>query len=518
MSGIAVRELTLTLPRAVSPHGARAHAEDALRCAGDDPRLLLVRRLALGVVSSRGGRTLQSDWASRTETMVRAAALAAVHATTPGAELRDVVYFADALEARALLIRLLARGRWPTGWFWRLAVPEWNGAPWSDAARRLLPDLVARPGGTVALARTVRQLVAAGELTPLLAPLTPAGVAALLPELVESIAALVGTATVADAQELSASPSVAAALTAATTIDAVAISGSAPAAVGGIHAIQSEAVALARRLLAALAPAEITALWRELVKREANDPVAVWLAAQIVLESAPPLAATPRLAIAVAEALRSAVVASWPVDTTSSRRQAPPSRIISPPHAEPVAPRHRAAVPEPLHPDSQHDVEPAPAARLERRSEAAGLLLLPRPLIMLGLPQWLDDHPREALGGFAWELLAAVASRMRVPADDPVWRVLPEAEAQADAGLLTAWRIGLDRWLRRCTRIGLAALVRRPGWLILQEGATLVRFRLADADIRLRRHAIDVDPGWVPWLGHAIRFAYDDHPIIGSRP
>src|SRR5438552_4572254 len=149
MSSIAVRELVLTLPRAVSPHGARARAEDALRCAGDDPRLLLVRRLALGVVSSRGGRTRQSDWASRTETTLRAAALAAVHATTPGAELHDVVYFADALEARALLIRLLACGRWPTGWFWPLAVPEWNGAPWSDAARRLLPDLLARPRGTV---------------------------------------------------------------------------------------------------------------------------------------------------------------------------------------------------------------------------------------------------------------------------------------------------------------------------------------------------------------------------------
>jgi hypothetical protein len=141
--------------------------------------------------------------------------------------------------------------------------------------------------------------------------------------------------------------------------------------------------------------------------------------------------------------------------------------------------------------------------------------LLVRPLINLGLPQWLDAHPREALGAFGWALFAAIMTRMPVPASDPVWGVLPEDDGSAEA--LTGWRVGLDRWLRRRTRVRLAHVVRRPGWFTFSEGATLVRFPLASADIRLRRHALDVDPGWVPWLGHTIHFAYDDHPLVGME-
>lgn len=47
-----------------------------------------------------------------------------------------------------------------------------------------------------------------------------------------------------------------------------------------------------------------------------------------------------------------------------------------------------------------------------------------------------------------------------------------------------------------------AIIERRPGWI----EAT---FRLDDVDIDVRRAGLDLDPGWVPWLGHVVRFRYE---------
>ena len=52
------------------------------------------------------------------------------------------------------------------------------------------------------------------------------------------------------------------------------------------------------------------------------------------------------------------------------------------------------------------------------------------------------------------------------------------------------------------------ALVRRPGRLDVSPTEIVVSFDLAQLDIRLRRVALDVDPGWVPWLGRIVKFVY----------
>jgi hypothetical protein len=520
MSNATVRQLALTLPRTVSPHGAQARAEDALRCAGDDPRLLLLRRLSLGVLPSRGGRTLQADWTARTRRDLRAAAAAAVHAMTPGAEARDNVYFNDALEARTLLIRLLAAGRRPSGWFWRLAVPEWTGAAWPDAAARLLPDLVARPGGSVALARAVRRLIADRNLASLLSPVTARLVVMLLPTLAGARPAPSASAPSAEVPDATGGAPIALRKDAVIPMRAPLVAARAPPQRRvEISAVEPAARAAAKRVLATLGPAEAAALRTEFLRRSPDDPVVLWLAAQVVLDREPVLASAATVVIAVAHELRAMIV------------QAPPE-LVAEPRRKPVAAAETATPSSPARalsreqlattaaakaPPQRPAVEPSASIAMEHPSEGAGLFLLVRPLILLGLPQWLDAHPREALGAFGWAIFAAILARTPVVATDPVWRVLPEAEASADA--LTAWRVGLDRWLRRRARVRLADVVRRPGWFTFADGATLVRFRLASADIRVRRLALDVDPGWVPWLGHAIRFAYDDHPLVGvERP
>lgn len=150
---------------------------------------------------------------------------------------------------------------------------------------------------------------------------------------------------------------------------------------------------------------------------------------------------------------------------------------------------------------------------VEQRSQATGLFLLIRPLIRLDLPAWLDAHPSMAAQGFPRALLHAIAHRMRIPADDPVFAALRWTDDQDWSGPITAWRVGLDRWLRRTARIRLDQVVRRRGWIVDGGESLSVRFRVDDADIRLRRRALDVDPGWVPWLGSVIRYHYQDDPI-----
>ena len=202
-------------------------------------------------------------------------------------------------------------------------------------------------------------------------------------------------------------------------------------------------------------------------------------------------------------------VARPPADIASEVATAPPEPKTSmPPGVEPGSDAERAT-PAPLPPD-----QPRFAATDEVPSAAAGLFLIVRPLVLMGLPEWLERHPDLAADGFGRMLLHDIARKMHVPGGDPAFAVLardPATDGFADAiGQLTAWRVGLDRWLRRRARIRLAEVVRRRGWITASGDALSVRFRVDAADLRLRRHALDIDPGWVSFLGLVVRYHYRD--------
>jgi hypothetical protein len=106
-------------------------------------------------------------------------------------------------------------------------------------------------------------------------------------------------------------------------------------------------------------------------------------------------------------------------------------------------------------------------------------------------------------------LILAVARHHRVPTDDPALAPLAPVEADEDLpAWTTPWRIGLDRWLRRTARRRTHDLVRRPGKFALGEDRTDIYFPLDAADLRLRRFALDRDPGWVGWLGLSVRYHF----------
>jgi hypothetical protein len=85
----------------------------------------------------------------------------------------------------------------------------------------------------------------------------------------------------------------------------------------------------------------------------------------------------------------------------------------------------------------------------------------------------------------------------------------PEPRAPLDSPC-TAWLTAVRRWSRRHARMGLTALIRRPGRVHISRTHIAAGFALSQIDVRLRRLALDVDPGWVPWMGRVVQFNYGE--------
>jgi hypothetical protein len=71
-----------------------------------------------------------------------------------------------------------------------------------------------------------------------------------------------------------------------------------------------------------------------------------------------------------------------------------------------------------------------------------------------------------------------------------------------------AWLTATRRWCRRRAHLGLVNLIRRPGRVAISQTQIDVYFDLSAVDLRLRRLALDINPGWVPWLGRVVKVHY----------
>ncbi|NJD11911.1 MAG: hypothetical protein FIB01_16200 [Gemmatimonadetes bacterium] len=480
---------------------ARTRAEDAIRLAAPDDLLLVLRRLDLGRI---GLRSTPAQWNARAAERVEALRRHAVHGATPGAASAEAVWFRSAAEAEALLLLELASGRIPTAWFWRLAVRGWRGAPLSRWLPRRLAEAAADPLRAVALAHALVTVAAAGRL----------------PALSEALAEVAPPVAV---------PEGAGNLNVAT-----------PAGPGS-HPWQPAAGGMARvhRLLARHDPAVRKSILDAIAAAGGQGPAPRWIARLRLQARAPELAAHPALlTAATAELLAVATAAGSTADIAPpegfspgpaggglpreprSAGQRPVAATDSQPSPEaPQRPRSATVVAE-----RARAIQPPPVAAAsadfpkeavsEEISLGAGVFLLVRPLVLMGLPDWLERRPNLVVDGFGRALFYAIAERMRIEAGDPLFATLQIEPMAVWQTSLTAWRIGLDRWLRRTARIRLSEVVRRKGWISATPERISVRFRVAAAEVRLRRHALDVDPGWVPWLGLALCYHYRDQPVV----
>ena len=143
---------------------------------------------------------------------------------------------------------------------------------------------------------------------------------------------------------------------------------------------------------------------------------------------------------------------------------------------------------------------------------AGGCLFLLPLLDRLGFAAWNETADPEQRRAIALRLLRTALQRLQVPADDPMQRLLapqPGEPPDGSADTLAAHWLGTcRRTLRRQLGIGLASLVLRPAQLAATRSHIDVFFALNATDLRVRRHGLDLDPGWLPWFGRVVAFHF----------
>lgn len=174
--------------------------------------------------------------------------------------------------------------------------------------------------------------------------------------------------------------------------------------------------------------------------------------------------------------------------------------------------------------DEQPVVPPRPAAR----SRFGGLLYLLNTVAELDLVrEWLrPDWTR----GMAWTMHRLALRLTPAAADDPAALAFaglaPEAEppgrfpvppeSDGEAQRLDEWKERLESYLEtsleRLPQRG-PALLRfvcdRPCVILADPGWLEVRLRLEDVSVDIRRARLDLNPGYLPWLGTTVVFVYE---------
>ena len=137
----------------------------------------------------------------------------------------------------------------------------------------------------------------------------------------------------------------------------------------------------------------------------------------------------------------------------------------------------------------------------------AGLLFVIPALARLGIADWLARHPHPLLAALMHDL----ARRVGAPLDATLTGVFPaESACACRPAVVAGWRQLLRRYCRVHARIGLYDLIVRPGRLVVTPMHIDAWLDPASVDLRIRRAGLDLDPGWVPWLGRVVRFHYRD--------
>jgi hypothetical protein len=466
--------------------------EDGLRTTiPDDRRLVLLRRMRVV------GRMAAASPAQRQAAM-RTGWLAAVdgarHGSEDGAADANCVWFASHEEAEALLLARLLAGRGMQGWFWKLAVPGWTGQPVRTWLRETIAGVLAANEGP-RLLTVVECCLNAGAgdlLVEVLADPTVAGAPAWWHE--------------SDARQMP-SPR-----------DARAPSE------------QDEAAPVPSEQAMVLPPALRVTVARLLRAPGGAPRVATRLVRAWVLRRSPALALSQTLLARILTATLDEVRQGRPSAEHPGNTVEPPQDQVDRGAATTDRQsdirngfshprRTRAATPHALVPTSASSPAAAPRVNGEtfeaaaplafRNSRHAGLWLVIPSLTRLGIREWLAGRPALLAQDPGAMLLHAIARHYSVAADDPALLALAPAP---DPGQLPEWlgwwRHGLDRWLRRTARRRLHDLVHRPGELSWDDWRVDIRYPGGAADIALRRHALDRDPGWTDWLGLSVRYQF----------
>lgn len=510
MTDARVARLRLTAADDAQVRRGAILVEDAMRIAtlapDSDRRSYIVRHLDVGVIDPDAAPNTLALQIERRLAHVQATA---VPATSPGAATARAVYFPDDVTAIAELARELARHGTPSAWFWPHVADGAVKLPTPiEALRACLRLAAARIEGPLAIAAVI------DAADPIDAPIAHALLASLTP---------------ADGTAL------------------VHATFGANVSLAGLPSTHPDILAI------------LTPRWRarlaHWVAQWGPDARALWLAAIAAIASRGSIGTVPA-ELACARQLVGAVIAAA---HTRSR----PDPVHEVPAAPIVIAEHQ---PPPL-----RDAPMIEESTIE--TLAAGALFLIRPLAMLGIVEWLDAHPWTAGVNWPAQLIASIAAAHAgtddalanaLSADPPLdgpfvapsrWRALvgrrphklrrtphghvlegfghlplatwhgepPEMAWRDHPSLLAApapprafaafaWQRALARYLRTYLGLRLHDVVRRTATITSTPTHLELVLPLRAADARIRKAGLDIDPGWVPWLGRVVRFHYRGNP------
>jgi hypothetical protein len=94
------------------------------------------------------------------------------------------------------------------------------------------------------------------------------------------------------------------------------------------------------------------------------------------------------------------------------------------------------------------------------------------------------------------------------------WVTITAARLDADAGARgddTRDDNDNDHTDDESARRLVAEIARRPGRVLADPGWIEIHLGLDQVRLDVRRAGLDLDPGWLPWLGAVVRFVYGGH-------
>ena len=510
----SVRRLSIRAPDAALARRGAFLIEDALRTAslpGDGGGLLLLRRLRLPPFSPAASA---QQVALRLEAQCRAAAVVdgvmADDAVLAGA---PAVRFADALAAHRALTRLILGGHPGRAWCWPLVVKGYRpGLSLGPALRVLALSLAALPEAPAAVPRWSAHLVAqaAGVVTALLT--------ALDAEDVERLQQACGGALRCDAGVMPAQWH--AALDASTRLFG---------REDGRHRwLAGVAMLCGAELVSYGDPLQFDApqghsppdIDPPPPRRDPGDradfassPDREHAAAKTA-----PAVCNPTPEVGPHRAPAGVAASAFSFDAASAQ-----AALTDPAAATAAATLQRAEVaarsPSAPAVSADADIEATAdsrAGQIDRDAEVAtaagGLLFMVPLLTQLGLPAALADA--SARGDLPLRIFATLLRRLSIADDDPAWQ-LCEGRLLADAGAdfdAVRWLAACRRHLRLQLGIGLYSLVCRAATMRVTATHVDVRLPIDAVDLRIRRAGLDIDPGWVAWLGRVVHFHYGQDP------
>jgi hypothetical protein len=171
-------------------------------------------------------------------------------------------------------------------------------------------------------------------------------------------------------------------------------------------------------------------------------------------------------------------------------------------------------------------------------SRFAGMAFIVSLLETVGIRDILNDNPELAECNLPGRILRVVARRFKIPSDDPVYLFLPDIEELEESrvdrfvpprfwenifsnkgkkeriahhdinDIERTVQLVMGCYLRRFADMGLRTLVRRSGRIATSKTHLDIVFELQSADVRIRKAGLDINPGWVSWLGKVVSYHY----------